>query len=62
MSKYWYTMKLKDGGALLAYGPFTNEQCKREREKAKHSDFHVSTPFLASSKKEALERAYLFMP
>lgn len=59
MSGYWYATRLKDGGNVLVYGPFTNEQCKVERRNWKLSEreYNISPPFVASSKDEALERA-----
>lgn len=54
--KYYFGFRvINPTGSWVVYGPFqTNDEAKREREKAKAIDARVTTPFLAESKEDAL--------
>jgi hypothetical protein len=60
--KYYFGFRvLRPTGSWVVQGPFdTNDQAKAARERAKAWDVHVTTPFLASSKEEALPKCDIF--
>ncbi|MFH1372441.1 MAG: hypothetical protein ABII79_01410 [bacterium] len=63
--KYWFGFRQtspKPPGQAIACGPYsTQEEARIEREKAKAWDCEVSIPYMASTQKEAKEKAKEFM-
>jgi len=62
---YWISFRIHEPGySYVVRGPFnTREEAMLAREVMRNSaalNEHVGIPFIASSEKEALERAHLF--
>jgi hypothetical protein len=60
--KYYFGFRVTNPvGSWVVQGPYdTNAQAMAARERAKASDAHVTTPFVASSKDEALPKCDIF--
>lgn len=60
--KYYFGFRVVDPlGSWVVQGPYdTNDQAKVARESAKAWDAQVTTPFVASSKDEALTKCDIF--
>lgn len=61
-AKYYFGFRvINPAGSWVVQGPYdTNDQAKAAREGAKAWDAHVTVPFLASSKDEALTKCHIF--
>jgi hypothetical protein len=60
--KYYFGFRvINPVGSWVLYGPYdTHDQAMAARERAKASDAHVTTPFVAKSKDEALPKCDIF--
>jgi hypothetical protein len=60
--KYYFGFRvINPVGSWVVQGPYdTNDQAMAARERAKASDAHVTTPFVARSKDEALPKCDIF--
>lgn len=60
--KYYFGFRvINPVGSWVVQGPFdTNDQAMAARERAKASDAHVTAPFVARSKDEALPKCDIF--
>lgn len=60
--KYYFGFRVTNPvGSWVVQGPYdTNDQAMAARERAKASDAHVTTPFVAGSKDEALPKCDIF--